>query len=131
VVKGTYFGNQSNYYITLLSSTRVFFDVWSGGVRKSLEYGEGASLPGIDRTNWWHIASVYDGLWQIIYVNGGLGNRVSRGALSLDVDSSQLRIGKDDAYAAPVTVGEVRLYQRALTSLEVQQNYLATKWRYR
>ena len=28
-------------------------------------------------------------------------------------------------------MGEIRLYQRVLTPLEIQQNYLATKWRYR
>jgi len=29
------------------------------------------------------------------------------------------------------TIGEVRVYNRALTPLEIQHNYLATKWRYR
>ena len=28
------------------------------------------------------------------------------------------------------TIGEVRVYNRALTPLEIQRNYLATKWRY-
>jgi len=28
-------------------------------------------------------------------------------------------------------IGEVRIYNRALTPLEIQHNYLATKWRYR
>jgi len=27
-------------------------------------------------------------------------------------------------------IGEVRLYNRALTPLEIENNYLATKWRY-
>ena len=29
------------------------------------------------------------------------------------------------------TMGEVRIYNRALTPLEIQHNYLATKWRYK
>ena len=31
----------------------------------------------------------------------------------------------------PATIGEVRIYNRALNPLEIQHNYLATKWRYR
>ncbi|MFH1382605.1 MAG: LamG domain-containing protein [Chloroflexota bacterium] len=43
-------------------------------------------------------------------------------------------IGANNAHSAywlNGLLGEIRLYQRALTPLEIQQNYLATKWRYR
>jgi len=32
--------------------------------------------------------------------------------------------------SAPHSVGEARIYSRALTLPEIRHNYLATKWRY-
>ena len=52
-------------------------------------------------------------------------------------DSGEIvRIGVDDNGGSPRfymigTIGEVRIYSRALSALEVQHIYLATKWRYR
>ena len=45
-----------------------------------------------------------------------------------------LTIGKADhpsGYFLKATIGEVRIYNRALTPQEIHHNYLATKWRYR
>jgi len=48
--------------------------------------------------------------------------------------AAPLSIGRwgnlDESYAKGV-IGEVRVYERALTPQEIQHNYLATKWRYR
>ncbi len=62
----------------------------------------------------------------------------SRGTDSTEIGAftiNNLRVGVWDrtTFTHPWrgTIGEVRLYNRALTPLEIQQNYLATKWRYR
>ncbi len=44
--------------------------------------------------------------------------------------ATRLGSATDGANDFTGTIGEVRIYNRALTPLEIQQNYLATKWRY-
>ena len=67
------------------------------------------------------------------YLNGSadgtpaLGNIPSWTAGDVKVDISLAGIGS----ALKGLIGEVRIYNRALTPLEIQHNYLATKWRYR
>ncbi|GAG21031.1 unnamed protein product, partial [marine sediment metagenome] len=66
-----------------------------------------------------------------IYTNGTeLGN----GAIpDTAVTNVATRLGESSSGANDYTgtMGEVRIYNRALTPLEIQHNYLATKWRYR
>ena len=68
-----------------------------------------------------------------IYTDGVLENSQAQ-ALSA-FSASGLYVGAY-SYGAPAEhfqglVGEVRIYNRGLTTPEVQHNYLATKWRYR
>ncbi len=45
--------------------------------------------------------------------------------------SAQVKVASYQTSHGEVRIGEVWIYSRALTSLEFQHNYLATKWRYR
>lgn len=50
----------------------------------------------------------------------------------LDTNANDLYIGTTAGiYFINATIGEVAIYNRALSSPEIQCNYLATKWRYR
>jgi len=51
---------------------------------------------------------------------------------TLDTNSNDLYIGTTaGVFFINATIGEVAIYNRALSSPEIQRNYLATKWRYR
>lgn len=129
VIKGSGFGAQSNYYLTVYQDTRGYFDVYTGTVRKSLELnptGGGALAIG----TWYLLFGVYDGINQIAYLNGAVNRTINIGSVALDADASNLCFGKDVSYFGTVTTGEAWLYNRALTPLEVQQIYLSTRWRY-
>ena len=54
-------------------------------------------------------------------------------SVSGDIDTSadDLNIGGQAGAFLPGIIGEIRIYNRALTPGEIQHNYLATKWRYR
>lgn len=94
----------------------------------------GASTTSIDDGNFHHIAGVYDGTYIRIYVDGVQENSNNVGAKTLETATGLLGVGARDAapddYLWAGTIGEIRVYNRALSALEVQQNCLRTKWRY-
>jgi len=95
-----------------------------------------------DYQKWIHIALVQGGTEPVFYFNGSL--EASTFTISTDktvwlddiaaIDNGTIGLRyKDGAASYPFegAIGEVRIYNRALSPLEIQQNYLATKWRYR
>ena len=72
----------------------------------------------------------------LLYVDGVLQTDTDANTLSFaDLGGmTEVTFGKwkvaDAAHPWDCYIGEVRLYNRRLTPLEVQHNYLATKWRY-
>jgi hypothetical protein len=72
---------------------------------------------------WTHVAATYDGTTLILYLNG---NPVSSKAVagSLTVSGSPVSIGGTAAYGEFFTgrIDEVRIYNRALTQAQVQQD---------
>jgi len=79
-----------------------------------------------------HIAIAYTkGGTGYIYINGSeLGNGAIPDAALTNV-ATRLGEGTDGTSDFTGTIGEVRIFNRALTPQEIQRNYLATKWRYR
>ncbi len=84
-------------------------------------------------TAWHHVVGTWNGTTGLITIDNvdqdmtpsGTPNNPTAGDAAIGVES--VSDGNDlDGY-----VGEVRVYNRALASLEIQHNYLATKWRYR
>ena len=71
-----------------------------------------------------------------VYIDGSLETpsvtNNTLGARSI-LNNVNLRIGSRDGGGQPFSalIGEARIYNRALTPLEIQRNYLATKRRYR
>ena len=112
-------------------------------------YGTGAGNPqkvgfgknGVDEvrsttqlsTNTWYhcVGTKNANLVGAVYINGvleGTGTAANYSALSDDILIGELLTGSGDFSGL---IGEVRIYNRALTPQEIQCNYLATKWRYR
>lgn len=96
--------------------------------------GDGVKV--VNDNNWHLLAAVRDTTAHlgIIYVDGLFD--ASHADTSVDVTApagTSLTIGalkNDGTNSLDGTIGEALIYNRALTPLEVQRIYLATKWRY-
>jgi hypothetical protein len=83
---------------------------------------------------WLHIVCTYDGSLNRIYINGALsqtgGTQISGNVLS---NGSQLNLMRSDAGSISYGSGLIsafKMYQRALTLNEIQQNFNAVRGRY-
>jgi len=101
----------------------------------STVYSSANSSNTVTDNNWHHIAGVFDdNVSTKIYVDGiERGSSTSfagtrGGDLGADVNIGR-RAGLADLYFTG-TIGEIRLYNRNLTVLEIQNLYRLTKWRY-
>lgn len=106
---------------------------FTGGVLHT----SGPSTTSIDDGNFHHVAGVYDGDYLRIYVDG-IQENISAyfPGLTFDTSAYPLSLGgrttppnPNDHFFAGI-IGEARVYSRASSATEVQQNYLKTKWRY-
>ncbi len=89
---------------------------------------------------WYHCVHTYDGSIQKLYLNGNLLNSMSTsGSIAYDVNNTLVTIGSDfqgAGYNSGVSwflngkLAQVRIYDRALSSDEINQNYNSTKKRY-
>jgi len=85
--------------------------------------GLGAATPISDTSKWYHIAVTWDGTTEKIYVDGVLDGSVA--VSSIGTYTQNLTIGRGSV--APVffngIIDQVRIYNRALTSFEIQRHY--------
>jgi len=81
---------------------------------------------------WVHIAGTYDGISLRTYINGTLFSETAFTGGVGALNTKGILIGKrwDSTYYIDGSIGEVRAYNRALTSTEIAQNYNSTKYRY-
>jgi len=80
---------------------------------------------------WYHVVTTFDSGVSTLYVNGTLDNSVS--SLTLTTNTSVLTIGSNNNgsnYFVDGKIPFVKLYNRALSSDEVLQNYNALKGRF-
>lgn len=102
------------------SGTSTQFGVYAGGQTSPI-------LSGIN--NWQHIVSTHDGTNYKVYVNSILKGTTSA---TFGFTSSQWNIGKPQGaegyFNGKISIG--RIYNRAITDVEVTQNYNALKSRY-
>ncbi len=72
---------------------------------------------------WYHIVGTYDGSDLRIYLNGSLSKKVPYTTNAV-ANTDPLRIGRrSDGYFFDGTLDEVRIYNKALSSAEIQQLY--------
>ena len=86
--------------------------------------------------NWYHIVvTVVKGSTTglIIFVNGEIDKTDDASGVGSITNTTDLQIARFSGGTEYFKgdIGEVRMYLRALSPLEMQHNYLATKWRYR
>ncbi len=81
---------------------------------------------------WYYLVLTYSGQVSTakLSVDGGVPRSISNWGAEVDIPAFLGTIGKS-SYSFHGLIGEVRVYNRVLTPLEIQHNYLATKWRYR
>ena len=82
-------------------------------------------------SQWFNAVAQWDGTTRKIWVNGT--QIASAGATGLNVTSSLLQVGATNIGGSePLqgNIGQALIYNRALTSTEIQQNYTATRTRY-
>ncbi len=83
-----------------------------------------ASRTALQANNWYHIVGTYDGSNLRIYINGKLETSTVLSASTLASSTQPIIIGSDAAGDAfPGKIDEVKLYNYALTSDEVKQDY--------
>lgn len=131
VDKSTGYGQGTNGYAFFTAATnRISFQI-NGGTQKnsatnSVVFGDG---------NLYHALATWDATgYVVIYING-----VPSGAPGISADpagittTNVLRLGNlsaDPVRGFDGLIGEVRIYNRALTPDEIEQNYNATKGKY-
>lgn len=123
ITKGT--GN-GDYSLVWYAPEQI--DVYIGGSKRVSSSGVTFTV-GIFE----HLAFTYDkGAGKVtVYKNGGPCGTASYAA-AIATSATPLLLGRyySATYSYPGTIGEVRVYNRALWPQEMQHNYLATKWRY-
>ena len=110
---------------------------WSNGVAGriavySVDATDDWSVIAPSDVAWHHIVFLLDGTSADLYLDSvkqGVTQTITPFSIA---SSTAVGIGNLSAGGAPFDgeIGEVRIYNRALSPLEIQQNYLATKWRY-
>ncbi len=77
---------------------------------------------------WNHVVGTYDGVTQKIYVDGVLRNSVAlTGAINTSSNDALVGCYNYGDYCLTGNVGAVRIYNKALSAVEVAQNYEAQK----
>ena len=120
-VGGYYFYVHSGNYLTFITNQ-------AGSVQSS---GSSAFV-AVD--TWYHTVVTRSGASVKIFVNG-VEDTAAAGSHTDPVSSAltvKVGISWTNAWGDyKGNIGEIRIYNRVLTPQEIQQNYLATKWRYR
>jgi hypothetical protein len=114
--------NQTNQFRT--TGTNALINYWYGNDLAATSTVSPAS-------QWFNAVAQWDGTTRKIWVNGT--QVASAGASGLNVSSSLLQVGATNVGATETLqgrIGQALIYNRALTSTEIQQNYTATRTRY-
>jgi len=108
----------------------------SGEYRLCLYLGDGTNYDNYDSgfnislNTWYYAAAVADGANVRLYINGALVKTLSQ-LKAIGVRDTDLIVGKrspsGEVYGG--IIGEVSIHNRALTPIEIQHRYLATKRR--
>jgi len=114
------------------SSNCVYFQANSGGsyIQTPFRISEGAFK--MENAGVFHyLTGVYNGTTVEMYVNG-VSYGTGAGTGTLNTNSNTLRIGYSTNYSRPFggDIGNIHMYNRALSSTEVLHNYNALKGRF-
>ncbi|NTW61560.1 prepilin-type N-terminal cleavage/methylation domain-containing protein [Candidatus Saccharibacteria bacterium] len=91
----------------------------------------GASNATLSVNNWYNIVTVYDGSTESLYINGTLDKTFSyAGGLPQSTDDIGIGADADGSSSFAGLISQASIYDKALTSSEVQQNYNLIHARY-
>lgn len=119
-------------YRLFLETDEIRTQLYDGAALHSLVTTDFNLSPGV----WYHIASTWDGSKIRCFKNCIASiNTTSWSGTINNRDSDNLSIGSDNdggnSYPSNTAIGEVRIYNRALSIAEIQHNHLTTGLRYR
>jgi hypothetical protein len=134
---GAQYGTSSdNSYALWLNDTNQL----AGGIRNSSGFNVQYYNTTITTNTWYHFVHTYDGSNQRLYLNGSqVHSWATSGSITYDANNTLLAVGNDwngSGYNTGASLGTqgrlstVKIYNRALTAAEIQQNYNALKGRY-
>jgi len=115
-------GNQTNQFRTL--NTNGLINYWFGNDLAATSTVSPAS-------QWFNAVAQWDGTTRKIWVNGT--QIASAGATGLNVSSSLLQVGATNVGGSEPLggrIGQALIYNRALSSTEINDNYTAVRTRY-
>ena len=112
----------NSYVVAWSDQTRIDFNIWNG----VLETWPFHSLAQPDLDQWHHVAGVYDGSKAIIYINGEEdSNKKFEGDLKHNGENFWMGARKSDGLPYNGLLDELRLYNRGLSQVEIEQNFEA------
>ena len=122
--------NVAGYSFRCPDNERLWFNTYQGGATQS-NYTD---TDIVSQDTWYHLVAIRSGTLAIFYrdsVNIPLAGAVS--IVDPATNANNFIVGDEAgvSYDMAGDIGEVRIYRRELSPLEVQRNYLATKWRYK
>ena len=112
----------NNGWLIFAGVTSWFFGVCNGGTQYD------AQTPHNNTTNWTHVTGTYDGVNVKLYINGTLTNTVSTSGIVMNVGFNVYVGGPSNPGTS--TVAMVQLYNTALSSDQIFQNFNAHRGRF-
>jgi hypothetical protein len=110
------------------NSARPRYRIQSSGQSRSV------SAPNISINNWYHIVGTYSSNLLKIYVNNVETSLIIPTSTLVTSAGAPLTIGTYELFANSFSyngrIGEVRIYKKELSAIEVAQNYNSTKFKY-
>ena len=101
-----------------------------GDTTPTWKYSVSAAL--LNTADWFHVAGIYDKVTLRCFVNGQASGTPTAWTVAMGTNNADVLIGIDQSSTGDFvgSIGEVRIYNRVLSSVEVINNYLSMKWRY-
>ena len=125
---GRIFAKGTTIFLATIDVDKVIFRIVVGAVNKNA-ISAGGTVPDGSFT---HVAAVFNGVNVLVYTNLTLETGTGTVGPIDDHSGDDFLIG--DAVGSinclDGVIGELSVYNRALSPLEIQRNYEATKWRY-
>lgn len=120
-------GSYKGYEVRLYSNRKIYMNVFNGSSVTLV------SNSVLELEQYYHICCTYDGAQMKIYINSTL-DRTANTSLGIGSPASfNLQVGRmgySSNYVLQGEIGIVKIYNRALSANEVQQNYNALKGRF-
>ena len=134
---GSQYGTSSNnsYAIWLNAANQ-----WAAGVNIGGSFNYQTYNSTVSTNVWYHFVHTYDGANQRMYINGSqVFSWATTGSIAYDTNNTLLAVGNDwngSVYNVGASVGVqgrlsiAKIYNRALTDTEIQQNFNALRGRF-